>query len=81
MRVIPTTKITTINEVNRAVSNPPPFHALIKLSKYIPLGIVKPDILLPGSLNARNKIEKKGYNTKIEPIIKIVWANIFSLFL
>ena len=27
----------------------------------MPEGIVKPDILLPGSLNARNRIEKKGY--------------------
>ena len=70
IKVIPTTNTTTTNDENRAVSNPPPFQALIKLSKYIPFGIVKPDILLPGSLNARNKIETKGYNTKKVPVKK-----------
>ena len=60
-----------INELNIPFLKPPSVHALIKLSKYIPDGIVKPEILFPGSLKAKNKIEKNGYKTIIEPIKKI----------
>jgi hypothetical protein len=69
--VIDTTPKTTTNELKRPLLNPPSVHALIKLSKYIPEGTVNPDILLPGSLNAKNNIEKNGYNTIIDPIKNI----------
>ena len=43
---------------------------------------IKKESLNPiNSLKARNKIEKNGYKTIIEPIKKIECAIIFSLFL
>ena len=78
---IDTTAITMIKEFKSPLANPPPVHALMKLSKYIPEGTVKPDTLVPGSLKAKKRIEIKGYNTMIDPNINIECAIIFSLFL
>jgi len=53
----------------------------MKLSKYIPVGIVKPETLVPGSLKAKKRIDIKGYKTNIDPNKNIECAIIFSLFL
>ena len=75
---MPTTPTTTIKEENKPVLKPPPVQAFIKLSKYIPVGNVNPETRVPGSLKAKNNIEKKGYSTIKQPNKKIEWAIIFS---
>jgi len=69
--VMETTPITTTNDEYSPELKFPPDQAFMKLSKYIPVGIVNPETLVPGSLKARKRIEKNGYKTRMHPKIKI----------